>query len=98
MYSLTIKKIGAIVVEEEAKIAVLDSQICLSETDQECVPSPIERAMAGFGEKNMVLDGDGDAQAIYDELLLQFPKLKEAGGLWTHNKGSKTLHIIDMPQ
>ena len=78
--------------------------VCLSETDQECVPSPSERAtlqMAGLGEKKMVLDGDGDAQAIYDELLLQFPKLKEAGGfelLRTQDKGSKTLHIIDMPQ
>ena len=52
--------------------------VCLSETDQEC---PSERAtlqMAGLGEKKMVLDGDGNAQAIYDELLLQFPKLKDA--------------------
>ena len=63
-------------------------------------PVPVNGPLAGLGEK-MVLDGDGDAQAIYDELLLQFPKLNEAGGfelLRTQDKGSKTLHIIDMPQ
>ena len=67
-------------------------------------PNASERAtlqMAGLGEKKIVLDGDCDAQAIYGELLLQFPKLKEAGGfelLRTKDTGSKSLNIIDVPQ
>ena len=78
--------------------------VCLAETDQECLPNASKRAtlqMAGLGEKKIVLDGDCDAQAIYEELLLQFPKLKEAGGfelLRTTDKGSKSLNIIDVPQ
>ena len=77
--------------------------MCLAETDQDIVPDPSDRAslqMAGLGEKKIQFDGDSDAHGIHEELLSQFPKLRESGGyelMRTQDKGSKFLNVIDVP-
>ena len=77
--------------------------VCLAETDQDIVPDPSDRAslqMAGLGEKKIQFDGDSDAHGIHEELLSQFPKLRESGGyelMRTQDKGSKLLNVIDVP-
>lgn len=50
--------------------------------------------LAGLGEKRFALEANATAQDVYDELVFQYPKLKEAGGfelLRTCKSGSKDL-------
>ena len=76
---------------------------CLAQTDQDLVPDSFERRslqMAGLGEDKITLQEDWNAQAIYDVVLAKFPKLEEGRGfelLKTHEKGSKLLHVVDIP-
>ena len=77
--------------------------ICLAYSSQDTLPDGEERASlqkAGLGEKNISFCAFGDAQDIYDELLFQFPKLCEAGGLELRRipeGGGKELDVIAAP-
>lgn len=77
--------------------------VCLVFKDQDVIPDPADRPalqMAGFGEKKILIPGDSDANAIYCQLMKEFPKLQDAGGfelMRTANKGSKCLDVIDVP-
>ena len=77
--------------------------VCLAHPNQDLVPDPSDQAIlqiAGLGERKIRFDGDCDAHGIYCELLVQFPKLHDAGGyklMRTHYKGSKLLNVIDVP-
>ena len=77
--------------------------VCLGDTEQEVVPDPSDRALlqiAGLGEKKIQFDSDSGANGIHEEILSQFPKLKESGGyelMRTQEKGSKLLYVIDVP-
>lgn len=78
------------------------SFVCLSKTDQTRTPSASERAellIAGLGEKKISFDVYAIASEIHDELLFQFPRLRDAGGyeLLRLETGTQNLEIIPPP-
>lgn len=78
--------------------------VCLANTSQTEVPDSDERAslqLSGLGEKRITLNAYSEMQDIYDELLYQFPKLKEGGGfelLRVPEGGGKLLQVIASPE
>ena len=80
------------------------THLCLSDKSQVEVPDGDERAalqLSSLGEKRISLLAHSDMQDIYDELLFQFPKLKEAGGyelLRLPEGGGKMLQVIASPE
>ena len=78
--------------------------ICLASTSQTEVPDGDERAslqLSGLGEKRITLNSYSEMQDIYEELLYQFPKLKQGGGfelLRVPEGGGKLLQVIASPE
>ena len=78
--------------------------VCLSNTNQEEVPGSDERAslqLAGLGEKRVTLNAYSEMEDIYEELMFQFPKLRNAGGfelLRVPEGAGKLLQIIASPE
>lgn len=57
--------------------------------------------LSGLGENHITLNAYSEMQDIYDELLFQFPKLKQAGGfelLRVPEGGGKLLQVIASPE
>lgn len=77
--------------------------VCLANMSQNEVPDGNEWASlqpSGLGEKRVTLYSCSEMQNIYDELLFQFPKLKQAGGfelLRVPEGGGKLLQVIASP-
>ena len=77
--------------------------VCLANMSQNEVPDGDEWASlppSGLGEKRVTLYSCSEMQNIYDELLFQFPKLKQAGGfelLRVPEGGGKLLQVIASP-
>ena len=69
----------------------------------EVVPDSQERSrlmLAGLGEKKIQLDDHCEWDEIYEELLFQYPKLKDGGGfelLRVGEGGGKRLQVIACP-
>ena len=82
----------------------MDSHLCLANISQVEVPDSDERAslqLSGLGEKRIILNAYSEMQDIYDELLFQFPKLKQGGGfelLRVPEGGGKLLQVIASPE
>ena len=78
--------------------------MCLSNTDQDTIPDGQERAalqIAGLGEKKITLNAYAEAQDIYLQLSITFPKLSNAGGfelLRIPEGGGKVLDVIAAPE
>ena len=78
--------------------------VCLAECDVSVVPDSHYRAtlkLAGLGEKRFAVDIHCTGQAFYDELLHQYPKLREGGGyelLRVPEGGGKDLEVIKVPE
>lgn len=78
--------------------------VCLSSPAQETLPDCDERAqlqIAGLGEKKVSILAFSEAQEIYEELVVAFPKLSGAGGfelLRVPEGGSKQLDVIAAPE
>lgn len=78
--------------------------VCLANISQVEVPDSDERAslqLSGLGEKRIILNAYSEMQDIYDELLFQFPKLKQGGGfelLRVPEGGGKLLQVIASPE
>ena len=78
--------------------------VCLAKTQQDILPDGEERAIlqiAGLGEKRISLFASSEAHEIYQELLVAFPKLSEAGGfelLRVPEGGGKQLDVIAAPE
>ncbi|XP_019849772.1 PREDICTED: uncharacterized protein LOC109580729 isoform X2 [Amphimedon queenslandica] len=77
--------------------------VCLAKRDQVIIPNGQERAalqIAGLGEKTITVSRDADSQDMYDAIILDFPKLQQAGGfelLKIPDNGGKLLSIIEIP-
>lgn len=77
--------------------------VCLAKTNMETVPDSQERScllLAGLGEKKVQFGDYCEWEEIYDELLFQYPKLKEGGGfelLRVGEGGGKRLQVIACP-
>ena len=77
--------------------------VCLAQPDDDTVPDSRDRAtlkLAGLGEKRFPIDVYSTGQEFYDELLFQYPKLKEGGGfelLRVPEGGGKDLEVIKVP-
>lgn len=77
--------------------------VCLAKRESSSVPDSQERAaliLSGLGEKKIQLDEYSEWPEIYDELLFQYPKLKESGGfelLRVGEGGGKRLQTIACP-
>lgn len=57
--------------------------MCLAKRESSSVPDSQERAaliLSGLGEKKIQLDEYSEWPEIYEELMFQYPKLKESGG------------------
>ena len=77
--------------------------VCLASRSSAVVPDGQERAsliLAGLGEKKIQFDEYAVWQEIYEELMFQYPKLKESGGfelLRVSEGGGKRLQTIACP-
>lgn len=77
--------------------------VCLAQPDCDTVPDSHHRGilkLAGLGEKRFSVDLYSTAQQFYDDLLSQYPKLREGGGfelLRVTEGGSRDLEIIKVP-
>lgn len=78
--------------------------VCLSGVTHDTVPDANDRItlkIAGLGEKRFALEANATAQEVYDDLVFQYPKLRDAGGfelLRACESGSKELEVIRMPE
>ena len=78
--------------------------VCLAHPDDDTVPDSRERAtlkLAGLGEKRFAVDVCGGGQEFYDELLFQYPKLRDGGGyelLRVPEGGGRDLEVIKVPE
>ena len=78
--------------------------VCLAECDDSVVPDSHYRAtlkLAGLGEKRFAVDIYCTGQEFYDELLYQFPKLRDGGGyelLRVPEGGGRDLDVIKVPE
>jgi hypothetical protein len=77
--------------------------VCLAKRETTSVPDSQERAaliLSGLGEKKIQLDEYSEWPEIYEELMFQYPKLKELGGfelLRVGEGGGKRLQTIACP-
>ena len=78
--------------------------ICLAQPDDDTVPDSRDRAtlkLAGIGEKKFAVELYCTGQEFYDDLLFQYPKLREGGGyelLRVPEGGGRELEIIKVPE
>jgi len=77
--------------------------ICLAHPDDDTAPTSMERAalkLAGLGEKRFPVDATCTSQEFYDEILIQFPKIRDGGGyelLRVSEGGGRMLEVIPHP-
>jgi len=70
--------------QEQKDSNLVHTYACLAQPDDDTVPDSRDRAtlkLAGLGEKRFPIDVYSTDQEFYDELLFQYPKLKEGGGV-----------------
>ena len=78
--------------------------VCLGHPEDDAVPDSHDQAtlkLAGLGERRFPIDVYSTGQEFYDELLFQYPKLREGGGfelLRVPEGGGKELEVIKVPE
>lgn len=78
--------------------------VCLAHPEDDVAPTSMDRAtlkLAGLGKKKFPVDAHCTPHEFYDEILIQFPKLRDGGGfelLRFSEGGGKTLDVIPHPK